>query len=108
MAKKKQSSRKDAYTIVLEDIRDNFRAFGESLSFIRDEVKEHTKILAEHSKILAEHSKILAEHSRILAVLKEDIEVLKGEVALIRHNQVTRDEFKFLETRISRLERKLK
>ena len=94
MAKKKQSSRKDAYTIVLEDIRDNFRAFGESLSFIRDEVKEHTKILAEHSKMLA--------------ILKEDIEILKAEVALIRHNQVTRDEFKFLETRVSRLERKLK
>ena len=94
MAKKKQSSRKDAYTIVLEDIRDNFRAFGESLSFIRDEVKEHTRILAEHSKMLA--------------ILKEDIEILKAEVALIRHNQVTRDEFKFLETRISRLERKLK
>jgi len=94
MAKKKQSSRKDAYTIVLEDIRDNFRAFGESLSFIRDEVKEHTKILAEHSKMLA--------------ILKEDIEMLKAEVALIRHNQVTRDEFKFLETRVSRLERKLK
>ncbi len=94
MAKKKQSSRKDAYTIVLEDIRDNFRAFGESLSFIRDEVKEHTKILAEHSKMLA--------------ILKEDIEMLKAEVALIRHNQITRDEFKFLETRVSRLERKLK
>jgi len=94
MAKKKQSSRKDAYTIVLEDIRSDFRIFGESLSFVRNEVKEHTRILAEHSKMLA--------------ILKEDIEILKAEVALIRHNQVTRDEFKFLETRISRLERKLK
>ena len=101
MAKKRQSSKKDAYTIVLEGIRSDFKVFGESLSFVRNEVKEHTKMMAEMKE------DIMAMKENIIKI-EEDLEILKADVAIIRHNQITRDEFKFLETRVSRLERKLK
>ncbi|OGZ47753.1 MAG: hypothetical protein A3J55_03825 [Candidatus Ryanbacteria bacterium RIFCSPHIGHO2_02_FULL_45_17b] len=70
--KKAVSSKKtrDEYTVVLEDLRSEFRIFGEGLQGVRS-----------------------------------DLEFVKEELALIRHNQVTRDEFKFLEARVARLER---
>jgi len=40
-------------------------------------------------------------------VMSDDINILKTEVTLIRHNQITRDEFKLLETRVTRLEKKV-
>ena len=61
---------RDEYTVVLEDLRSEFRVFGEGLQGV-----------------------------------KADLEFVKEELALIRHNQITRDEFKFLEARVTRLER---
>lgn len=75
----KKIETRDQYTIVLEDLRSTFKVFGESLDFVKDKVGK----------------------------MESDLEILKGEVALIRHNQVTRDEFKFLESRVFRLEQKV-
>ena len=94
MKEKKQSRQKDAYTIVLENIYSNFKVFGESLEFIRDEVKNHTHRLAKIEERLTN--------------MEVDLEFVKSELGIIRHNQITRDEFKFLETRVTRLERKLR
>ncbi|MBI2097463.1 MAG: hypothetical protein HYT46_00805 [Candidatus Vogelbacteria bacterium] len=44
-------------------------------------------------------------HSARFDKVELDLELIKSELALIRHNQVTRDEFKLLETRVSRLEK---
>ncbi len=94
MAKRKQIREKDAYTIVLENIHSDFRVFGESLDFVRDETKQHTRRLDKIDEKLMK--------------VEGDIDIMKSELALIRHNQITRDEFKFLETRVARLERKIK
>ena len=94
MAEKKQSRKKDAYTIVLENIHSDFRVFGEGLSLIREEVKGNSRRLDKVDERLSK--------------VDERLSNLETEVALIRHNQVTRDEFKFLETRVLRIERKLK
>ena len=75
---------RDEYTVVLEDIRSEFRVFGEGLQQVKTD---------------------LEEVKTDLGVVKTDLEFVKGELELIRHNQVTRDEFKFLETRVARLER---
>lgn len=80
----KKSEKRDQYTMVLEDLRSHFKVFGEALSGVRDEVKDNSKRLGQ---------------------VESDLEFIKGELALIRHHQVTRDEFKFLETRVSRLEK---
>ncbi len=93
MVKKKQtlkknikntSSKRDKYTIVLEDMRSQFQIFGETLGHVSNRMDEQAKHIEE---------------------IKTDMELVKSELALIRHNQVTRDEFKFLEARVARLER---
>lgn len=78
---------KDQYTVVLEDLRSQFRVFGEGLSLVGGEVKKTSGKLDK---------------------METDLEMIKAELALIRHNQVSRDEFKFLETRVARLERRIK
>lgn len=80
----KNSSKRDQYTVVLESLRSDFKVFGEVLSAVRDDVTEIKKEIME---------------------MKVDLEMVKSELAIIRHNQITRDEFKFLETRVNRLER---
>jgi hypothetical protein len=85
MKEKKQSRQKDAYTIELEHIHSDFKIFGEGLSLVRDGVRGINHRLDK---------------------VEEHLINLETEVALIRHSQVTRDEFKFLETRVARLERK--
>ncbi|OHA19960.1 MAG: hypothetical protein A2836_03735 [Candidatus Taylorbacteria bacterium RIFCSPHIGHO2_01_FULL_45_63] len=77
---KKVSSSRDQYTVVLEGLRSDFKIFGESLDFVRDRVTR----------------------------VESDTSIIKREVALIRHNQVTRDEFKFLESRVAALEKKVR
>jgi hypothetical protein len=112
-------STRDEYTVVLEDLLSQFRIFGEGMSYMSNTLDEHTQILKEHSKILKEHSVMLKEHSKILKEhsntlhqhslalheLRIDINFLKEEVSIIRHNQITREEFKLLETRVLHLER---
>lgn len=83
---KNKTETRDQYTVVLEDLRSDFKVFGESLDFVKDKV----------SRI----------DERLIKV-ESDLEILKAEVALIRHNQVTRDEFKLLESRVLHLENKL-
>mgnify|MGYP001605078573 FL=1 len=85
------SSKRDQYTVVLESLHSDFKVFGESLSLVRDEVKENT-------------GKLEKIDGRLL-IVETDLEIIKNELAIIRHNQVTRDEFKLLETRVHRLEK---
>src|SRR3989344_4368739 len=106
-----RSTKRDQYTVVLEDIRSQFRVFGEGLSSVSDTLDKHTEILDEHTKILDEHTKILDEHAKILdehtkqsQQFQIEFEFVKEQLSLIRHNQVTRDEFHLLETRVARLE----
>ena len=89
---KSQTIKKDQYTVVLEDLRSNFKVFGESLDLVKDKVDSIDKRVDSIDKRLGG--------------VESDLEILKTEVALIRHNQVTRDEFKLLESRVLRLERK--
>lgn len=115
MVKKKlphQSSRRDQYTVVLEDLRSQFKVFGENLDSVREMVAadsermikleiDLTQVKIELTEVRSELAEVMAE----LAELKSDSEIVKSELAIIRHNQITRDEFKLLETRVSRLEK---
>lgn len=87
----KSSSRRDQYTVVLESLRSDFKVFGEALSAVRDEVKDNS-------------AKLLRIEAEIIN-LRTDLEMVKAELAIIRHGMITRDEFKFLETRVNRLEK---
>ena len=70
---KKESTKRDQYNGVLEGLRSDFRVFGEALSVVGEKV---TRIDVRVGK------------------LEKDMGIVKGELALIRHHQVTRDEFK--------------
>ena len=88
---KKLTSRRDQYTIVLENLHSDFKVFGEALGAVRDDVMEIKRDIVEIKKEIVG--------------MKTDLEMVKAELAIIRHNQITRDEFKFLETRVNRLEK---
>lgn len=88
---KKNHSKSDEYTVVLEDIKSQFQIFGEVLGHVSDTVDQHTKELGEIKEKLIN--------------VEMELEFVKEELSVIRHNQVTRDEFKLLETRVARLER---
>ena len=84
--------------VVLESLHSDFKVFGESLSLVRGEVKSNTQ------KLEKVNNQLSVVHTR-LDNMETDLEVIKNELAIIRHNQVTRDEFRLLETRVSRLEK---
>ena len=75
-----RSTERDQFTVVLEDIRSQFRVFGEGLSYVSDTLDKHITHVAT------------------------ELEFVKEQLSIIRHNQVTRDEFQLLETRVARLE----
>jgi hypothetical protein len=47
-----KSSKKDQYTVVLEDLRSHFRAFGENLDFIRKDVAEVKHTTGVHTAMI--------------------------------------------------------
>ena len=108
MIKDKESAKRDQYTVVLEDLRSNFKVFGESLDFVRKDVKGVKEDLSIVKKDIKEIKKEAEETKKDIKEIKGDVEIMKTELSMIRHNQITRDEFRFLETRVANLERKLK
>src|SRR3989344_1124127 len=107
-----QSSRRDQYTAVLEDLRSHFKVFKESLDSVRDMVainsERMVKLEIDLTQVKIELTEVRSELVEVkseLVELKSDSEIMKSELAIIRHNQITRDEFKLLETRVSRLEK---
>ncbi|HEY4479086.1 MAG TPA: hypothetical protein VI981_01895 [Candidatus Paceibacterota bacterium] len=113
--REKKSSKRDQYTIVLEDVRSDFKLFGEELQAVRGSVERldgkvdqlDGKIDRLDGKVDQLDGKVDRIEGRVVR-LEENIEFVKGELTVIRHNQVTRDEFKLLETRVLRLEKRLK
>ena len=100
-----QSSRRDQYTAVLEDLRSHFKVFKESLDSVRDMVAINSERMVKLEIDLTQVKIELTEVKSELVELKSDSEIMKSELAIIRHNQITRDEFKLLETRVNRLEK---
>jgi len=118
MAKKRIN--KNAYMdrefgVILEDIRSDFKVFGETLLEVKKkgddtfevvgELKEDVAILKEDVSILKEDVSILKED---VSILKEDMVFVKEELGLIRNElkeKVSRDEFALLEKRVLSLEK---
>ena len=106
-----RSTERDQFTVVLEDIRSQFRVFGEGLSYVSDTLDKHTEILDDHTKQFKEiRGDITEVKERLTNVeirltnVETEFEFVKEQLSIIRHNQVTRDGFHLLETRVARLE----
>jgi hypothetical protein len=74
---------RDQYTVVLEGIRSDIKGIGEGIAMANEKMDEEFK------------------------KTNENLQLMRTEVSLIRHNQITRDEFKFLEDRVFNLEKKI-
>ena len=79
-------------SVILEEVRDNVKGVAETVSILSGTIDRVDKRLEKVESGIKE--------------LRNDNVFLKGEVALIRHSQITRDEFKLLETRVLQLERR--
>ena len=82
----KNARNKDQYTVVLEDLRDHFRIFGEGLQFVRDDLK------GVHKK--------LDSHTQMIGQLMIDMQEVKYELK----KRPTFDDLKGIEKRLTRLE----
>ncbi|TSD03372.1 MAG: hypothetical protein Athens071416_53 [Parcubacteria group bacterium Athens0714_16] len=95
---------RDEYTVVLEDIRSQFKVFGEVLGDVKEIVTEHTARLENVENRLGGVENQLGGVENRLENVENDMGTVKKELSIIRHNQITRDEFKLLKTRVDRLE----
>lgn len=101
----KKRSKRNQYTVVLEDLRSQFRVFGEGLGFVSDKLDSHTRRFDGIDIKLRELKIELTVIKERLTRAETASEFVKDQLSIIRHNQVTRDEFKLLETRVARLEK---
>ena len=95
---KKQSTERDQFTAVLEDIRSHNQVFGEALDMVRD------KVTSINTRVGGIESRVGGIETRVGGI-ENDMQIVKDELALIRYNQVTREEFRILESRVLRLEK---
>ena len=107
MAKKriaKKLYKGSEFAVILEDIKGDFKVFGESLA----DVKKKGDATFEAVGKLQEDVSVLKED---VSVLKEDMGIVKDELGLIRNElkaKVSRDEFNLLEKRVISLEKAVK
>jgi len=91
--KKRASSKRDQYTVVLEDIRSHIKVFGEAQSVFRDQLDKVDKKLDSHTKILNSHTEMIGN---VMIRLEE----IKGELK----QKVDYQDFARLEKRVVHLE----
>lgn len=90
-----KGTKRDQYTIVLEDIRHDFRAFGEGLQALDQKVEKG------FSELRADMSVVKTD----ILVLRSDVSVLKSDMSDVKKLlQVHDDQLQVHEERISALE----
>ena len=113
--KNKDEMPKDYVAILLEGLKSDFKIFGESLAAVREKGEatfEEVGRLREDVSVLKTDVAELKTDVSVLktdvGILKSDIQTVKEELHLIRNElkeKVSREEFVFLETRVTQLER---
>lgn len=84
-----KQERRDQYTVVLEDIRLQVKGVAEAVAMNNEKMERGFK-----------------ETDTSIGKLNEQMRLMRTEISLIRHSQITRDEFKALENRVFILEKK--
>lgn len=85
---------RDQYTVVLEDLRSQFKVFGESLALTREVFSRQVEEIKESIKKIEE---------RIFYLERANLELLKE----IRENTISRSEFEELRAKVRQLEAKI-
>ncbi|PIR46984.1 MAG: hypothetical protein COV07_01460 [Candidatus Vogelbacteria bacterium CG10_big_fil_rev_8_21_14_0_10_45_14] len=108
------TTKRDQYTVVLEDLRANFRVFGEALAGLSGRVDEEFEKMGERFEAIDRRfeaidkrfdgiDKKLDSHSEMIAQLMIDVNEIKSDLK----QKVNRDEFARLEKRVIMLERRM-
>jgi peptidoglycan hydrolase CwlO-like protein len=92
------NSKVDGLTSDVGDLTSEMGDLNSKVNWLTSEVQEIRKDIANTRKDIAQLQKDILE-------LRKEFETLRMEVALVRHNQITRDEFKLLEKRVFQLEK---
>jgi chromosome segregation ATPase len=126
--KTKENKTRDQYTVVLEDLRSNFKAFGESLDFVRNDVSSLNKKVDRMDMRLERVEGDVVLLGNNVNSLKNNVNSLKNNVNSLKNNGnslnqkleridkrlekiergnvfPTKDEFKLLDSRILHLEK---
>lgn len=96
--------KKDRYTIVLEGVRSDIKGIAEGVMMANEKMDREFKGINEKFGLI---DKRFDGVDKKFDKVNENLQLVRTEVSLIRHNQVTRDEFKFLEDRVFTIENKI-
>ena len=88
-------------TLGENNTRDHFTAVLENIESKVQEVAEGVVVLNE--KMERGFDEVNGKFEKV----NENLQIVRTEISLIRHNQITRDEFKALEDRVFSLEKKI-
>lgn len=101
---KKKTAKQEAIdynSVLLEEVRDNIKGVAEGVTILDEKLDRHIKDTA--SSLEGVKNKL----DKHIIETSENFNSIKTELAIIRHNQVTRDEFKMLEMRVLSLEKRV-
>ena len=86
----KENSTRDQFTVVLENIESKVQGIAEGVSMTNEKMdRRFEEIDNKFDKV------------------NENLQLMRTEISLIRHNQITRDEFKALEDRVFNIEKRI-
>lgn len=105
---KMSDKEKDYVAVVLEEVRDNFRAFGESLNFVREKgdatFEEVGKMRVDIEEI--KDSQILMQAD--ITILKQDVSVLKQDVVILKQDvSVLKQDVKQINVQLDNIEQEV-
>ena len=66
-----KTSKKDQYAVVLEDLRSNFKAFGENLDFVRKDLKDVKSAVESHTQMIG---RIMIDIEEIKSGMREKVD----------------------------------
>lgn len=97
--------KKDVYTIVLEELRSQFKVFGESLDGFRKETRERLDKLEKNQEVTLEYLYRIDDR---LNEIEKDLKEIKAKLKTIDENKVDKIELDSLKEKIKEIEKKLK
>ncbi|TSC96589.1 MAG: hypothetical protein Athens071426_149 [Parcubacteria group bacterium Athens0714_26] len=92
------------------DIAGEIRHLGVIIENVDDKVSLLAEQYGDIKKTLDSHTEILNSHTEMIVKNTEDIEIIKSDTSFIKNSlkvKVDLEEFKYLEQRVSLLEKKL-
>ncbi len=81
---------RDQHTVVLEDVRSQVKGVAEGVKMLGEKMDRRFRDVDDKFE-----------------KVNTNLQLMRTEISLIRHNQITRDEFKALEDRVFTIEKKI-